>query len=135
MDAYHGKFRSKDLPKLLAMVQGAPMLIGHDKRSLGVARFFDGSVEEHDGNHYIMPKFYWLRGQNELRKKPSTSELIDWISVLLRSGISEEQLQSHIPFLGSLLKNEQDTESLTSYTQGGGAFPDKWSDLGPRFNQ
>ncbi len=83
----------------------------------------------------VLIKFYWLRGQNELRKKPSTSELIDWISVLLRSGISEEQLQSHIPFLGSLLKNEQDTESLTSYTQGGGAFPDKWSDLGPRFNQ
>ncbi len=64
IDAYHGKFRSKDLPKLLAMVQGAPMLIGHDKRSLGVARFFNGSVEEHDGNHYIMPKFYWLRGHS-----------------------------------------------------------------------
>ncbi len=83
----------------------------------------------------VLIKFYWLRGQNELRKKPSTSELIDWISVLLRSGISEEQLQSHIPFLGSLLKNEQDTEAVTSYTQGGGALPDKWSDLGPRFNQ
>ncbi len=83
----------------------------------------------------VLIKFYWLRGQDQLRKKPSTSELIDWISVLLRSGISEEQLQSHIPFLGSLLKNEQDTEAVTSYTQGGGAFPDKWSDLGPRFNQ
>ena len=83
----------------------------------------------------VLIKFYWLRGQNELRKKPSTSELIDWISVLLRSGISEEQLQSHIPFLGALLKSEQDTEAVTSYTQGGGAFPENWSDLGPRFNQ
>ena len=28
----------------------------------------------------VLIKFYWLREQNELRKKPSTSELIDWIS-------------------------------------------------------
>ena len=36
----------------------------------------------------VLIKFYWLRGQNELRKKPSTSELIDWIAALLRSGVS-----------------------------------------------
>jgi len=83
----------------------------------------------------VLIKFYWLRGQNELRKKPSTSELIDWIAVLLRSGVTQEQVESHIPFLGSLLKNEQDTEALTEYESGGGAFPDKWSDLGPRYNQ
>jgi hypothetical protein len=61
--------------------------------------------------------------------------LIDWISVLLRSGVTQEKLESHIPFLGSLLKNEQDTEALSAYETGGGAFPDKWSDLGPRYNQ
>jgi len=83
----------------------------------------------------VLIKFYWLRGQNELRKKPSTSELIDWISALLRSGVDEQQLQSHIPFLGSLLKNEQDTDALNEYEKGEGRFPDKWSDLGPRFNQ
>ncbi|MBU0519682.1 hypothetical protein KJ564_12195 [bacterium] len=64
IDAYHGRFRSDDLPKLLAMVQGAPMLIGHNKRSLGVARFFGGIIEEHDGVNYIVPKFYWLRGHS-----------------------------------------------------------------------
>ena len=36
----------------------------------------------------VLIKFYWLREQSELRKKPSTSELIDWISALLRSGIT-----------------------------------------------
>ncbi len=64
VDAYHGRFRTEDLPKLLALVQGAPLLIGHNKRSLGVARFFGGTVEEHDENHYIVPKFYWLRGHS-----------------------------------------------------------------------
>ena len=83
----------------------------------------------------VLIKFYWLRGQDELRKKPSTSELIDWISVLLRAGVTQEQVTSHIPFLGSLLKNEQDTEALTQYQSADGKFPDSWSDLGPRYNQ
>ena len=83
----------------------------------------------------VLIKFYWLRGQSDLRKKPSTSELIDWIAALLRSGISEEQLQAHIPFIGSLLKNEQDTTALVDHEQRGGAMPASWSDLGPRFNQ
>jgi len=83
----------------------------------------------------VLIKFYWLRGQNELRKKPSTSELVDWISALLRSGVTQSRLETHIPFLGSLLKNEQDTESLLDYTNKGGEFPRKWGDLGPKFNQ
>jgi len=67
VDAYHGCFRTNDLPKLLTMVQGVPMLVGHDKRTLGVARFFGGSVESADGrtgHNYIVPKFYWLRGHS-----------------------------------------------------------------------
>jgi MoxR-like ATPase len=83
----------------------------------------------------VLIKFYWLRGQAELRKKPSTSELIDWIAALLRSGISRDQVVSHIPFLGSLLKNEQDTEAFQSYNEGGGKLPEQWSELGPKFNQ
>ena len=64
VDAYYGRFRTEDLPKLLALVQGAPLLVGHNKRSLGVARFFGGSVEEYEGHSYIVPKFYWLRGHS-----------------------------------------------------------------------
>ncbi len=83
----------------------------------------------------VLIKFYWLREQSELRKKPSTSELIDWISALLRSGITHEQLEAHIPFIGVLLKKEQDVDALTSYDARGGRYPTKWSDLGPRYNQ
>jgi MoxR-like ATPase len=83
----------------------------------------------------VLIKFYWLRGQPELRKKPSTSELIDWISALLRSGINQEQLEAHIPFLGSLLKNEQDTAAMGDFAERGGQMPSSWSDLGPRYNQ
>jgi MoxR-like ATPase len=83
----------------------------------------------------VLIKFYWLREQNELRKKPSTSELIDWISALLRSGMSQEKLETHIPFIGALLKKEQDVDALQKYDEKGGRYPAKWADMGPRYNQ
>jgi len=83
----------------------------------------------------VLIKFYWLREQSDLRKKPSTSELIDWISALLRSGISQEKLETHIPFVGALLKKEQDVDALGQYDAKGGRYPKRWEDLGPRYNQ
>jgi MoxR-like ATPase len=83
----------------------------------------------------VLLKFYWLREQNELRKKPSTSELVDWISALLRGGISTAQVEAHIPFLGALLKKEQDVDALTKHAERGGRYPARWADLGPRYNQ
>ncbi len=83
----------------------------------------------------VMIKFYWLRQQSDLRKKPSTSELIDWISALLRSGMSQEKLEAHIPFIGALLKNEQDVDALSRYDEQRGRYPTRWEDLGPRYNQ
>ena len=83
----------------------------------------------------VLIKFYWLREQNDLRKKPSTSELIDWISALLRAGVSQDKLETHIPFVGALLKKEQDVDALLRYDSQGGKFPAKWSDLGPRYVQ
>src|SRR6185369_7097982 len=47
----------------------------------------------------VLIKFYWLRDQQELRKKPSTSELVDWISALLKAGVTTAQIEAHIPFL------------------------------------
>ena len=83
----------------------------------------------------VLIKFYWLREQSELRKKPSTSELIDWISALLRSGVSMDKLEAHIPFIGALLKTEQDVDALQPLRQKGGRYPASWADLGPRYNQ
>lgn len=59
-----------------------------------------------------MARFYWLRQQDELRKKPSTSELIDWIGALVRAGIPAERLAQEIPFLGVLIKKESDLKTL-----------------------
>jgi len=55
-----------------------------------------------------MRTFYSLREIDEFRKKPSTSELIDWIQALIAGGIVHEKLSSEIPFIGTLLKKETD---------------------------
>jgi MoxR-like ATPase len=57
--------------------------------------------------------FYDLRNVNGIKKKPSTSELLDWIKLLLVEDISADAIRqnssSAIPQLyGALLKNEQD---------------------------
>src|SRR2546423_2503316 len=52
--------------------------------------------------------FYAIRDTEGLRKRPSTSELIDWIAVLRRAGIASVELDAGMPFLGALLKREQD---------------------------
>lgn len=46
-----------------------------------------------------------------LRKRPSTSELIDWVAALRAAGISSLSLQQ-IPLLGTLVKKEQDLQVL-----------------------
>lgn len=59
----------------------------------------------------IMQRFYWLRDLPNLRKPPSTSELIDWVCALERGGVEIEQLAKSVPFLGVLLKRESDIEA------------------------
>jgi len=52
--------------------------------------------------------FYRLRDVSGLRKRPSTSELVDWIAALQHSGVDVKKLGKEIPFLGTLLKQEHD---------------------------
>ena len=54
--------------------------------------------------------FFGLRQTPRLRKKPSTSELIDWICALKKAGVDLGRVSGGIPFLGTLLKTEQDVE-------------------------
>ena len=61
-----------------------------------------------------LASFYDLRGVSGLKKKPSTSELLDWLKLLLAEDIPAEALRSPDqkqivpPLAGALLKNEQD---------------------------
>jgi len=59
-----------------------------------------------------MEKFYEIREMKELQKKPSTSELLDWLQALALAGIPLDKMKDDIPFLGVLLKKNQDIDTL-----------------------
>ncbi|HEX7666068.1 MAG TPA: MoxR family ATPase [Polyangiaceae bacterium] len=63
--------------------------------------------------------FYELREVPRLRKRPSTSELVDWIAVLQRAGVGKERFARELPFASVLLKKEQDIEALAQHRRGG----------------
>jgi MoxR-like ATPase len=62
--------------------------------------------------------FYELREVPGLKKKPSTSELLDWLKLLLNEDIAPEMLRENDPrkvippLAGALVKNEQDAHLL-----------------------
>jgi len=59
-------------------------------------------------------RFFEMRNVSGIKKKPSTSELLDWLKLLLAEDIAPEVLRdsqhdkSIMPLYGALLKNEQD---------------------------
>ncbi|MEZ7830957.1 MAG: MoxR family ATPase [Gammaproteobacteria bacterium] len=65
-----------------------------------------------------MDVFFDVRKIPGLKKKPSTSELIDWLKLLMADDIPEDVLKNHSaknaipPLYGALLKNEQDVHLL-----------------------
>ncbi len=68
--------------------------------------------------------FYQIRDQKNLKKPPSTSELIDWLKLLLNEKFKAETIalvdikETLPPYLQSLIKNEQDLEFLKDIKKG-----------------
>ena len=56
--------------------------------------------------------FYNIRRVPNLAKKPSTSELIDWLRALTAAGVDPSVVSSELPYLGVLLKKDKDFEQL-----------------------
>jgi MoxR-like ATPase len=54
--------------------------------------------------------FYWLRDVPGLQKRPSTSELIDWVQALARGGVDHKEITARLPFMGVLLKKDHDVD-------------------------
>jgi MoxR-like ATPase len=67
----------------------------------------------------VLERFYALRRVDTLRKKPSTSELIDWLQALVAGGVTSSQLEDRLPFLGVLLKKESDVDVVIKKGLGG----------------
>nr|WP_315021906.1 MoxR family ATPase [uncultured Aminipila sp.] len=66
-----------------------------------------------------MDAFYNIRQMKEIQKKPSTSELLDWLQALMVSGISIDSITNEIPYVGVLLKKNQDIDTMYEIKQKG----------------
>ncbi len=55
-----------------------------------------------------MDAFYDIRAMRDIRKKPSTSELIDWVNALQIGGIPTEKIKATLPFIGVVVKKDED---------------------------
>ena len=56
--------------------------------------------------------FYWVRELRGIEKKPSTSELVDWLRAMVAGGIEPRRIEREIPFAGVLLKKDKDLQLL-----------------------
>ena len=76
-----------------------------------VRTHFD-NLNEHILNE-AMDVFYEIRSTKEIKKKPSTSELIDWINALQLGGISADEIKAKLPFIGTVVKKDEDLETVS----------------------
>ena len=56
--------------------------------------------------------FYWIRELRGIEKKPSTSELVDWLLAMVAGGVDPRRIEREIPFAGVLLKKDKDLQLL-----------------------
>jgi MoxR-like ATPase len=64
---------------------------------------------------HALDAFYRLRGIGGLMKRPSTSELLDWLQALALGGINPERIVRELPYMGVLLKKNEDFDKVQRY--------------------
>ena len=62
--------------------------------------------------HEVLVTFYAIRELRGLQKKPSTSEVLDWLQALQIGGVDPAKISKTVPFAGVLLKKNEDMAVL-----------------------
>jgi MoxR-like ATPase len=68
---------------------------------------------------HAMEAFYGIRAMKDIQKKPSTSELLDWLKALMLAGVDISKITKEIPFVGTLLKKNQDIDAMYEIKERG----------------
>ncbi|MFI3173567.1 MAG: MoxR family ATPase [Bacillota bacterium] len=63
----------------------------------------------------VLKAFYWIRSLPSIQKKPSTSEVLDWIQALQLTGVPVEEIDEKVPFAGVLLKKNEDIDNMNRH--------------------
>ena len=70
----------------------------------------------------VLETFYMIREVGGIQKKPSTSEVLDWIQALQIGGMDPKKIKKELPFSGVLLKKNEDLDTLKSAVN----FDSRW---------
>jgi len=76
-----------------------------------IIRVHFGQLDQHLVQQ-ALAAFYWVRELRGIEKKPSTSELVDWLRALVAGGVDPDSIEKQIPFAGVLLKKDKDLRTL-----------------------
>ena len=60
----------------------------------------------------VLEAFYKIRKLPQIKKKPSTSEILDWIQALVHAGVDPQRVVEEVPYLGVLLKKNEDIDAM-----------------------
>ena len=60
----------------------------------------------------VLTAFYRIRQLPQIKKKPSTSEILDWIQALVHGGADLRRIVEEVPYVGVLLKKNEDIDAL-----------------------
>ena len=60
----------------------------------------------------VLEAFYRIRQLPQIKKKPSTSEIIDWLRALVHEGVDPKRVVKEVPYLGVLLKKNEDIDAM-----------------------
>ena len=60
----------------------------------------------------VLSAFYKIRSLPQIKKKPSTSEILDWILALQHGGVAIDRIVAEVPYVGVLLKKNEDIDML-----------------------
>ena len=86
-----------------------------DDKMREIIKVHYGNVDEKLVNEALRA-FYDIRSMRDIQKKPSTSELLDWIQALQIAGCDVNTIAKEIPYMGVLLKKNQDIDTARAYT-------------------
>ena len=76
-----------------------------------ILRVHFAHLEDHLARQ-ALAAFYWVRELRGIEKKPSTSELVDWLRAMVAGGVDPDRIAREIPFAGVLLKKDKDLQTL-----------------------
>ena len=82
-----------------------------------------------------MRAFYRVRDLPTVAKKPSTSELLDWLQALRLGGVDPEKIEEELPYAGILLKKTEDLTAVKNARATRSWTPSDPAHAGGRINQ